>query len=169
MIIERRSIRRFKDTELSAEDVKSIVEAALLAPSSKMSRPWHFILVDDKETLSKMSECRPMGATPIAKCKLAFVVCADSTLTGAWIEDCSIAASYLQLQAQALGLGSCWIQIRDRFAADGSGADEIIGQILGIPEEISVECVVVMGYPDEEKKPQNTDKLLWERVHIGRW
>lgn len=169
LIVNRRSIRKFKEQEISADEVKTIIEAGLLAPSSKMSRPWHFILVDDPETLQKISESRQMGAHAVAKCKLAVVVCADSRLTGAWIEDASIAATYIQLQAQALGLGSCWIQARDRFDANGEPTEEIIGSLLGIPEEISVECVVILGYPDEEKKPQNLEKLLWERVHVGKW
>lgn len=169
MIVKRRSIRRFKDNELNSDDVKLLLEAALIAPSSKMSRPWHFILVDDADMLQRLSETRAMGAGPIAKSCLAIVVCADSRLTGAWIEDATIAATYIQLQAQALGLGSCWIQVRDRFDKNGQSTDELIQELLHIPEEISVECVVVLGYPDEEKKPQNLDALLWERVHIGTW
>ena len=71
--------------------------------------------------------------------------------------------------AQDLGLGSVWIQVRDRFDAEGVPADENIQGILGIPDTISVECVVAIGYPDEAKNPQNLEKLLWERVHIGGW
>lgn len=169
LLINRRSIRRFTDTQIPAEDVKLIMEAALMAPSSKSSRPWHFVLVDDRETLERLSQCRQAGAGPVAKATLAVVVCADSSLTGPWIEDSTIAATYIQLQAQDLELGSVWIQVRDRFDAEGIPADENIQGILGIPETISIECIVVLGYPDEKKNPQNTDKLLWERVHIGRW
>lgn len=169
LIVSRRSIRQFTDAELSADDVKEIVEAGLLAPSSKMSRPWHFVLVDDRNVLEQLSTTRAVGAMALAKCKLAIVVCADSRLTGAWIEDASIAATYIQLQAQAKGLGSCWVQVRDRFDAAGVSTDERVAEILGIPEEVSVECIVAIGYPAEEKKPQNIDKLLWERVHVGEW
>lgn len=169
LITGRRSIRRFTTQPIPAEDVKLIMEAALMAPSSKSSRPWHFVLVDDPVTLERMSQCRQAGAGPVAKCMLAVVVCADSSLTDPWIEDTSIAATYIQLQAQDLGLGSVWIQVRDRFDAAGVPADENLQGILGIPETISVECIVAIGYPDEKKNPQNLDKLLWERVHIGRW
>lgn len=169
LIIGRRSIRRFTDKDISAEDARVIIQAALLSPSSKMSRPWHFILVEEKEVLEKLSETRAMGAAPIAACKLAVVVAADSSLTGAWIEDASIAATYIQLQAQALGLGTCWIQVRDRFDKNGDATDDKMRDILGVPENISIECVIVIGYPAEDKKPQNIDKLLWERVHIGKW
>ena len=165
----RRSIRRVTQASIPAEDVKLIMEAALMAPTSKSSRPWHFVLVDDRNTLERLSQCRQAGSGPIAKCRLAVVVCADSSLTGPWIEDATIAATYIQLQAQDLGLGSVWIQVRDRFDAEGVPADENIQGILGIPDTISVECVVAIGYPDETKNPQNLEKLLWERVHIGGW
>lgn len=169
LITGRRSIRRFTSQTLDPEQVKLIMEAALMAPSSKSSRPWHFVLVDDPDTLERLSQCRQAGAGPVAKCKLAVVVCADSSLTGPWIEDTSIAATYIQLQAQDLGLGSVWIQVRDRFDAEGIPADESIQGILGIPDTISIECIVAIGHPDETKNPQNLDKLLWERVHIGQW
>lgn len=169
LLTNRRSIRRFSQDPIPADDVRLIMEAALMAPSSKSSRPWHFILVDDPVTLDRLSQCRQAGAGPIANCRLAVIVCADSSITGPWIEDASIAATYIQLQAQDLGLGSVWIQVRDRFDATGVPADEIIQGILGIPETISIECIVAIGYPDEKKNPQNLDKLLWERVHIGQW
>ncbi|MCX4258921.1 MAG: nitroreductase family protein [Muribaculaceae bacterium] len=169
LMTNRRSIRRFTQASIPAEDVKLIMEAALMAPTSKSSRPWHFVLVDDRNTLERLSQCRQAGSGPIAKCRLAVVVCADSSLTGPWIEDATIAATYIQLQAQDLGLGSVWIQVRDRFDAEGVPADENIQGILGIPDTISVECVVAIGYPDEAKNPQNLEKLLWERVHIGGW
>lgn len=169
LLVNRRSIRKFEEKELSPDMVHTILEAALMAPSSKMSRPWHFVVVDDKDSLLKLSESRSAGASPVAKCTLAVVVGADSRLSDAWIEDCSIAATYIQLQAQALGLGSCWIQVRDRFDAQGQPTDERVREILGIPEEISIECIIVMGYPAEEKKPQNLEKLLWERVRIQKW
>jgi len=101
----RRSIRRFTQASIPAEDVKLIMEAALMAPTSKSSRPWHFVLVDDRNTLERLSQCRQAGSGPIAKCRLAVVVCADSSLTGPWIEDATIAATYIKLQAQDLGLG----------------------------------------------------------------
>ncbi|MDE5800266.1 MAG: nitroreductase family protein, partial [Paramuribaculum sp.] len=83
--------------------------------------------------------------------------------------DASIAASYMQLQAADLGLGSCWIQIRNRFSADGNPAEEYVQQQLLIPDTLPVLCILTLGHPAEERKPQNVDKLLWERVHIGQW
>ena len=66
LILNRRSIRRYTAQELSADDVKLVLEAGLLAPTSKNSHPWHFIVIDDKEMLQRMSEVRTMGAGPVA-------------------------------------------------------------------------------------------------------
>lgn len=169
LILNRRSIRRYTAQELPAEDVKLILEAGLLAPTSKNSHPWHFIVVDDKEMLQRMSEVRTMGAGPVARCAMAVVVAADTTLSDVWVEDCSIAASYMQLQAAALGLGSCWIQIRNRFGAENISAEEQLQEMLGIPEHVNIECIITLGYKDEQRKPLDPSKTLWEKVHIERW
>lgn len=169
LVINRRSIRRYEDRQLEAEQVKLILEAALMAPTSKSARAWEFVVVDDREMLEKMSQCKPMGAAPIERCAMAVVVSVDVEKTEPWIEDASVAASYMQLQAADLGIGSCWIQIRDRYMADGTPAQEYIQELLGMPDTMPVVCVVTFGYPAEERKPQDTSKLLWERVHIGRW
>lgn len=169
LIINRHSIRRYTSQPLSAESVKLILEAALLAPSSKSSRPWVFVAVDKKEDLLKLSECRPVGTTPLRNCVLAVVVAADSAKSDAWIEDCSIAAAYMQLQAAALGLGSCWVQIRGRFTADDIPSDEPVRELVGLPEEFPIECIITFGYKDEQRKPVDPSKLLWERVSIGKY
>lgn len=169
LLIRRHSIRRYQDREISAEDVKTIMEAALLAPSSKSVRPWQFVLVDDKETLAKLAACKANGTRPISSCALAIVVTASPEKTDMYIEDMSIAAAYMQLQATALGLGACWIQVRNRFTEDNEDAQDIVRELLGIPHDMIVECIVTVGYPDEERRPVDSSKLLWEKVHIERW
>lgn len=85
LLIHRRSIRKYTQEALSPEAVKTILEAGLLAPSSKRCTPWEFIAVEDKETLARLSECKTSGAKPIAGAALAIVVTADMTLTDTWI------------------------------------------------------------------------------------
>ena len=169
LLINRRSIRRYTDTPIDPDDVKTILEAALMAPTSKSTRAWELTVVEDKEVLEQISACRPMGTLPVKNCVLAVVVGVDSTKSEAWIEDASIAAVFMQLQVADLGLGSCWVQLRGRFAEDGTPSEDIVRSILNIPENVSLECIVTIGYKDEVRKPMDTDKLLWERVHIGKW
>lgn len=169
LLVCRHSIRKYTDQQVKPEDVQLILEAALLSPTSKSSRSWQFIVVEDKDILVRMSECKPAGAMPLKGCAFAVVVCADPAKSDAWIEDASIAAEMMQLQAADLGIGSCWIQIRDRFASDSTPSQEIIQELLEIPETLPVVCVMTFGYPAEERRPVDTSKLLWEKVHVGTW
>lgn len=169
LLVKRHSIRRYTDEPIDAGDVKLILEAALLAPTSKSSRAWRFVVVDDKDMLERLSQCKPAGAAPIGRCAIAVVVAADCEKSDVWVEDCAIAAELMQLQAEDLGLGSCWIQIRGRFTADGLPAEEYVQELLGMPDTITVECVMTFGHKDEERKAVDCDKLLWERVHVGKW
>lgn len=169
LLLERHSIRRYKDRPVSPDDVRTILEAALLAPSSKSARPWQFVVVEDKEMLAALAACKQFGSKPVATAAFAVVVAVDTTVSDVYVEDASVAATLMHLQAADLGIGSCWIQVRNRFAADGESSEEVVRQQLSIPEEFSVECIVTFGYIDEERKPVDPSKLLWEKVHLGRW
>ena len=169
LLMRRRSIRKYTEDEIPAEDVKLILEAALVAPTSKNSRPWYFVTVEDKKMLEELSKCKDFGAGSIAKCSLAVVVLVDPMKSEAWIEDASIAATFIQLQAEDLGIGSCWVQIRGRMRSDDESADDYVKALLNIPAEMQVECIVTLGQKGEERKPFNPEKMLWERVNIGEW
>lgn len=169
LAVNRRSIRRYKDTPLDAEQVKLIIEAGLLSPTSKSSRAWQFVVVDDHEMLERMSSCKPAAANAIGRCSLAVVVAIDAEKTEAWIEDGSVAATMMMMQAADLGIGSCWIEIRDRYMEDGTPSQEYLQELLGIPDTCPIVCVVTFGIADEERKPQDVSKLRWEQVHIDRW
>ncbi|ROS83000.1 NAD(P)H nitroreductase [Muribaculaceae bacterium Isolate-042 (Harlan)] len=169
LITNRRSIRRYTDEEISAEDVKTIMEAALMAPTSKSSRPWQFVIVEDAARLEALSKCKETGAMPIAKAPLAIVVAVDVEASDPWIEDAAIAATFIQLQAQDLGLGSCWIQIRGRYTDRDLESETYVQNVLDMPDTILPVAIITIGHPAEEKKPQNLEKLLWEKVHINEW
>lgn len=169
LLLQRHSIRRYKDTPVDADDVRTILEAALLAPSSKSARPWQFVVVEDKEILARLADCKQFGSKPVSTAAFAVVVTADMTKSDVYVEDASIAAVLMHLQAADLGLGSCWIQIRNRFAADGESSETVVRELLDIPEDMAVECIVTFGHIDEERRPVDPEKLLWEKIHIGRW
>lgn len=167
LLVERRSIRRYKNEPLDPEAVKTILEAGLLSPTGKNARAWHFVAVDDRDMLQRLSECKTSGALPVKNSALTIAVCVDVTASETWVEDGSIAAAYMMLQARELGIGSCWIEVNGRLSADGTPAEEVVQELLGLPEQIQPLCLISMGIPDEDRKPQNVEKLLWERVHIG--
>ncbi|MEG1586360.1 MAG: nitroreductase family protein [Bacteroidales bacterium] len=169
LLVQRRSIRKYTEEPLTPDQVKLILEAALLSPAGKRKNPWQFIVVEDKEVLKLLAKAKEHGATPIEGASLAIVVLCDANISDTWIEDGSIASTLIQLQCEALGLGSCWIQMRDRFSAEGRRAEDVIREILSIPFGIEVLSIISVGHKAEEKKPYDPDKLQWEKVHIGKW
>ena len=165
----RRSHRKFTTEEIDGDDVKLILRAALMSPTSKGQRAWQFVVVDDPADIEKLADAKDLGAQFLKGAPLAIAVLGDPVQNDCWIEDGSIAAIAMQLQAADLGLGSCWAQMRRRGLTDGTTADTVIQGILDIPENYSVLCVLGIGHPADERKPQNEDRLKWENVHIGKF
>lgn len=165
----RRSHRKFTEEEISAEEVQLILRAALMSPTSKSQRAWQFVVVDDKMDLEKLSDAKDLGGQFIKGAAMAVVVLGDPMQNDCWVEDGAIAAISMQYQAEDLGLGSCWVQMRGRGLSDGTTADEVIRGILDIPENLSCLCVVAFGHKADERKPQNEDKLKWENVHVAKY
>lgn len=169
LFLRRHSIRRYTGQNIDPEHVRLILEAALLAPTSKNARSWQFVVVEDSDTMKQLSDCKPAYATSLQNAPLAVVVTASPLKSEAYIEDASIAAIFMHLQAAALGLGSCWVQVRGRQDAMGESSEQVVREILGIPDEMVVECIMTFGYPDETRRPVDPSKLMWEKVHIGTW
>ena len=166
----RRSIRKFQDKAVETDKLKGILKAVLMAPSSKRSQPWQFVVVDEKEKLAALSICREMGCKFLAEAPMAVVILADETLSDVWVEDASITASYMQLAAEDAGLGSCWVQVRNRKTTDGNDSTEnYIRGLLSIPEQYRVECIVALGYKEEEKNSFDESKLKWDRVKYNHF
>lgn len=167
LVQRRRSVRKFTDEEIKGEDLQTILRAALMSPTGKSVRGWHFIVIDDKSLLEKISLCRSMGSQFLAGAAVAIVVLGDREASDVWCEDASLAALTMQYQAADLGLGSCWCQIRNRFMANGESSDNVLRFLLRYPENLTAECVIGIGHPAVERKLQDEDNLKWENVHVG--
>ena len=169
LIKNRRSMRKFTGEEVNQEEVVTLLKAALMSPSSKRSNCRQYIAVDDKETLEKLSHCKEMGAAFLAEAALAIVVMADPLASDVWIEDAAIASIMIQLQAEDLGLGSCWVQVRERFTATGMPSGEYVHEVLDIPLQLQVVSIIAVGHKGMERKPFNEEHLQWEKVHINKY
>ena len=167
LIKTRRSMRQFTDELLSGDDVKLLLRAGLIAPSSKGLHSYEFIVVEDKQMLAALSQSKSVGSDFLAGAPMAIVVLADPTVSDVWIEDASVAATHILLQAEDLGLGACWIQVRNRYTADERSTEQIVKSLLGIPDKFGVVCIIAVGHKGMERKPQNDDRLKWEKVHVG--
>lgn len=150
---DRRSIRRYRDREIEPEKIAQLKEAALRAPSSRGINPWRLVFVTDKPMLEKLSSAKESGSGFLKDAALGVVVAAVQGESDVWVEDCTIASIILQLTGCSLGLGSCWIQIRNRRHSSIMSAEDYVKQTLALPDEFLVECIISFGYPDEEKRP----------------
>lgn len=167
LIIKRRSARKFKEELIQPQQLEQILKAGLMAPSSKRCMSWEFVVVEEKTVLKQLSVCKANGATFLANAPLAIVILGNELKTDVWIEDASIAAIMMQLQAEELGLGSCWIQVRGRSDNHGISAEENVCGLLNIPEVYHPLCILALGVKDEEKAPFDESRLKWEKVHLG--
>ena len=165
----RRSMRKFLPVPLKENELRTILRAALMAPSSKGMHSYEFVVVEDPSTIEALSRCKAMGADFVAGAPLVIAVLADPALSEVWVEDASVAATCLLLQAEDLGLGACWVQVRGRKTQDGGDSEQYVRRLLGVPEGHGVCCLVAVGHKGMERKPQNEDRLKWERVHTGRY
>jgi len=165
LIQKRRSIRKFLDKPIEAEKIDLLFEAALRAPSSKGLNPWEFIVVINRDLLEKLSRAKQHGSAFLKNAPLGIVVCADPQKCDVWVEDASIATIFIHLAAESLGLGSCWIQIRERMHDAKKSSQEYIAELLNIPATMRVESIIAVGYPAETLPPHGKDELLYEKVH----
>ena len=166
---KRRSIRMYKDIPIEEEKLNMIIRNALIAPSSRGKRPWEFIVVSDKSTLENLSLAREHGSSFIKNAAVAIVVVVDYEKCDVWIEDASIAAYTVQLSAFNLGIESCWIQIREREHSHIESAEIYIKKILHVPENFKVECIIALGYSDEEKNAYTDADMDFSKIHNNKF
>ncbi|HVN22736.1 MAG TPA: nitroreductase family protein [Syntrophorhabdales bacterium] len=166
---KRRSVRAYADRPVEAEKIDAIIEAALRSPTGGARRPWAFVVVTDKGLLKELSVAKPGGAAFVKDAPVGVVVCGDQSASGLWVEDCSIAAVTMQYAAHDLGLGSRWAQLRGNNFNDNTTSTQYIAKLLGLPENLTVECIIAVGYPAEEMVPYKKDELRYDKVSYNRY
>lgn len=161
-IFARRSIRRYTTAPVSAEDIQALLEAAMAAPSASNLRPWHFVVVTERQRLDHLAQVHPHGKM-LRAAPLCIAVCGDATASDRyWVQDCSAASENLLLAAVALGLGAVWIGVHpnpERVVP--------IRQALHLPEGIVPLNLIAIGHPAEQKAPRT--QYDETRVHRERW
>ena len=169
LIKTRRSTRKFKERPVEKEKISLLIEAALRSPSSRSINPWQFIVIDDKNILEKLSKAKPHGSGFLKGAPLGIAVCAETSQSDVWVEDTSIASAFIHLAAHDLGLGSCWIQIRKREHDPLKSADTYVKELLNIPDNMMVESIIAIGYPDEIKKGHLKDSLQFNKISFNTY
>ena len=164
LLTTRRSTRKFTTEAVSDEHLQKLLTAGLLAPSSKDTRPVELVAVRDPALIAALAACRDSGTMPLRTATLVVAVVADTTKADVWIENTSIAAILIQLEAERLGLGSTWVQMRLRTKGEASAEAEA-RKTLGIPEHYGVQCLLAIGHKNEVKTPKVLEASDWARTH----
>ena len=161
-IFARRSIRSYTAEPIDEAHIQTLLEAAMAAPSASNIKPWHFVVVSDRQTLDDLAEDHPYGKM-LFEAPLCIAVCGDSTVSaGYWVQDCSAATENLLLAVVALGLGAVWLGVHpleERVVA--------VREVLNLPETIVPLNLISIGHPAEQKESRT--QYDGRRVHREHW
>ncbi|HEY73983.1 MAG: nitroreductase family protein [Chloroflexi bacterium] len=160
-IFARRSIRKYTSEPISEENVQTLLEAAMAAPSGSNIKPWHFIVVSDREMLDALADVHPHGKM-LYDAALCVAVCGVPEESRYWVQDCSAATENLLLAVAALGLGAVWLGVHPKEERVAP-----VRRVLGIPENIVPLNLLSIGHPAEEKEART--QYDEARVHRGGW
>jgi len=164
IILERKSIRKYKNMSISQEQLELLLRAGMAAPSAMNSQNWEFIIIQDREhliTLSKLNQYHEM----LAHAALAIVVCGDLNKTLGrqyWIQNCSAAMQNILLQAQQINLGGVWLGVcpfEDKM--------QKISENLSLPDHIKPLGIISLGVPDEFRPPN--DNFDPKKIHYEKF
>ena len=178
VIKARTSIRSFTGEPLSEDQIFTLLDAAMAAPTASNVQPWRFVVITDDEVKAGLYEGeRHKGMVTTAGAVI--IVCGETTRMvrphGAdadaepelrpnnyWFEDCSAATENLLLAATAIDLGAVWLS-----CYPNENSVNRIKNYLGLPETVVPLAIVPVGYPAENPEP----KQKWdsEKVHYDRW
>jgi len=147
LIKARRSIRKYTSEPVSDEQIKTLLEAAMAAPSASNRQPWEFVAVREAKLRQSLSQVHSW-ARMAARAPVVIVVCGRAGASHHWVEDCSAATENLLLAVAALGLGAVWIAVYPDTERQAR-----VRRILHMPESLQVLCLVPLGHPAETKPP----------------
>ncbi|MDJ0810282.1 MAG: nitroreductase family protein [Desulfobacterales bacterium] len=163
-IYTRRSIRKYQDQPVEEATVRTILGAAMMAPSAGNVQPWQFIVVDDREKLARVANVHPYVGMAV-QAPLGILLCGDLRLEkypGFWVQDCAAAMQNLLLAAHDQGLGAVWTgvyPVEERVQG--------FRDIFALPDPVIPLGLAVMGWP--AKPGQRKDRFRPERIHRNRW
>jgi nitroreductase len=161
IIFSRRSIRKYTDQPVSEQDLTSLLEAGMAAPSASNRKPWHFVAVTDRARLRALADQHPYGKM-LADAAVAIVVCGDPGISEWWVQDCSAATENILIAAAGLGLGGVWLGCHNR-----PEREQAVRDVLRIPERIGVLNILSIGHPAEDKEARTQHDPA--RVHDNSW
>jgi nitroreductase len=166
IVKQRKSVRTYLSKPIPREHLKQCIEAARLSPTADNMRPWRFIILDDRELIQRLTDAVCTGICRRTKfiggAAAIVVILADLNFavhrlgaalfgTQHYLLDIGIAGEHIVLQAQELGIGTCWINLFNGKAAR---------KVLQVPKRYKIVSLVAMGYPGENATRDRPDHPL---------
>lgn len=159
IMLKRRSIRKYTNEDIPEDKLNKILQAGLLAPSSRNRKPCELVVVKDKQTLKELSKTKASGSAMLADCNTAIAVFANTKKADTWIEDASIVLTYMDLMASSLDIGSCWTQMHLRYDENNESSEIVAKQILNMPDNYRIVGILSLGIPAQSLEAHNPDDL----------
>jgi nitroreductase len=163
----RRSIRKYKEKKVPQRIIDDIIECGMNAPSSCNTQPWAFVVVKDKDKLEKLSKISKYSSF-VSNAPLCIVVCLtneEKSFSPNKYHSVACAVENMLLAIHAYGLGSCWTFVKD---FDEVEVEQKAREILDIPKNVEVICMLPIGYPDQTPS-QKSLKEKRDIVHTETW
>ena len=165
LVKNRHSTRSFTGESIEDETIQKILNIAMYAPSSWGGHPIEFVVIRDKNTLKELARCKAMGAGPLVYSDVAIVVLTDKRNLELWVEDASVASTYILLACEYYGVGACWIHMKDR-KGHTKMAEEDIRDLLNIPDYYGILNAISLGVKKDnvyhEEIKIDTSKIHYE-------
>ncbi|MFI3291694.1 MAG: nitroreductase family protein [Opitutales bacterium] len=163
----RTSVREYSDKKVSEEILTTLVKAAMAAPTAGNMQPWNFLVLQDKEELEKISQIHTY-TKPLGGARAAIVVTGDMStyenrqdFSKFWLTDGSVATQNILLAAHSLGLGAVWLSVYPSEERDSK-----LREVIKVPENTNILCIVSLGYPARDFVPKNKwkpEKLSFDK------
>jgi nitroreductase len=161
-ILARRSIRTYTDEPVTEEEITTLLEAGMAAPSASNKKPWHFVVVTDRDVLAQLSAYGSHWQM-LKEAPLSIVVCGDPSISEKyWVQDCSAATENILIAVSMMGLGAVWLGCYPRPERVGPTK-----KLLRIPDPVEPLAVLSIGHPAETKEART--QYDEDRVHRDGW
>ena len=164
-IFTRRSVRKFLDKAVEPEVIDRMIRAAMQAPSATNQQPWEFIVIDDRQTIDRLSDFSPY-AKMLPGAPLAVVILEKQGMRAPLFteQDLGAAAQNMMLQLVEDGLGSVWMGV-----GRGSERETFLTEMFSLPETVKPFGVFAIGYPADENANKFVDRYDETRVHWNKY
>lgn len=167
IIKKRRTVRAFTDEDVTDEQIETVLEMGMYAPTYMGRKPWHFVVIRDKDLQTQLGET--LGVRPyIQQASAVVAVYGDPDVSNTWDLDGCAAIENMLIAATALDLGGAWAGSPGNVA--WGKTEELLRDALKVPTGLRALSLVCLGHPAKMAVPHTKDERYDQtRIHYGTW